>query len=115
MYQFAASRRGLRALTLVLSALSTAITACGGDDGGGLTGLPKDPPGEPSDPGNGGGGGGTGPAPVGTVMYAVDLSNNFLVFGTGSIATLTAKMRIHGLPLLKRVIGLAVRPSDGAL
>jgi hypothetical protein len=48
-------------------------------------------------------------------MYAVDLSNNFLVFGSGSIGTLTAKMRIRGLPLLKRIVGLAIRPSDGAL
>jgi hypothetical protein len=48
-------------------------------------------------------------------MYAVDLSNNFLVFGSGSIGTLTAKMRISGLPFLKRVIGLAIRPSDGAV
>jgi hypothetical protein len=38
-----------------------------------------------------------------------------MVFGTGSIGTLTAKMRISGLPILKRIIGMAVRPSDGAL
>lgn len=48
-------------------------------------------------------------------MYAVDLRNNFLVFGTGSTATPTALMRIRGLPILKRVIGLAIRPSDGAV
>jgi hypothetical protein len=48
-------------------------------------------------------------------MYAVDLTNNFMVFGSGSISTPTAKMKIHGLPLLKRVIGLAIRPSDGAV
>jgi hypothetical protein len=49
------------------------------------------------------------------VMYAVDLANNFLVFGSGSTATPTALMRIEGLPILKRIIGLAIRPSDGAL
>jgi hypothetical protein len=48
-------------------------------------------------------------------MYAVDLSNNFLVFGSESIEVLTAKMRIRGLPILKRIIGIAYRPSDGKL
>ena len=48
-------------------------------------------------------------------MYAVDLSNNFLVFGSESIEVLTAKMRIRGLPILKRIIGIAYRPSNGKL
>jgi hypothetical protein len=48
-------------------------------------------------------------------MYAVDLANNFIVFGSGSVAAPTAIMRISGLPFLKRVIGLAIRKSDGAL
>lgn len=99
-------------LTLVLLALSTSLAACGGDKGGGITGPPEEEPG-PTDPGPGGGD--TGPAPVGTVMYAVDLSNNFLVFGSGSIGTLTDKTRITGVPLLKRIIGLAMRPSDNAV
>jgi hypothetical protein len=49
------------------------------------------------------------------VLYAVDLSNNFLVFGTESFDALTAKMRIEGLPILKRIIGIALRPSNGKL
>ena len=104
-------------LALVFAVLSGTLAGCGGDSSGGITGPPEDPPEVPTDPGSGGNGsgGGTGPAPVGTVMYAVDLSNNFMVFGSGSIATPTAKMRIRGLPLLKRVIGLAIRPSDGAV
>ena len=48
-------------------------------------------------------------------MYAVDLSNNFLVFGSESFDVLTAKMRISGLPILKRIIGIAFRPSNGKL
>ena len=48
-------------------------------------------------------------------MYAVDLSNNFLVIGSESFEVLTAKMRITGLPILKRIIGIALRPSNGKL
>ena len=105
------SRRGVRAMALAFLTL-TALAACGGDSGGGLTDPPSDP--GPTDPGPTNPGP-EGPAPVGTVMYAVDLSNNFLVFGSGSVETLTAKMRITGVPILKRIIGLAIRPSDGAV
>ncbi len=114
MDQQTAFPRGRFSLTLAFLALTTILPAgCGGDNLRGMTGPPEEEPGptgpgeEPEEPG--------GPAPVGTVMYAVDLSNNFLVFGSGSIGTLTAKMRISGLPLLKRVIGLAMRPSDNAV
>lgn len=107
------SRRGIRAIALAFLTLTTTLAACGKDSGGGLTDPPSDPS-DPSDPGPGNPGP-QGPAPVGEVMYAVDLSNNFLVFGSGSIGTLSAKMRISGLPFLKRIIGLAIRPSDNAL
>jgi hypothetical protein len=100
-------------LTRAFLALSLTLAACGGDRGG-MTGPPEEEGPGPG-PGDPGPGENTGPAPVGTVMYAVDLANNFLVFGSGSIGTLTAKIRISGVPLLKRIIGLAVRPSDGAL
>lgn len=40
------------------------------------------PPSDPSDPGPDQTP--DGPAPVGAVMFAVDLSNNFIVFGRGS-------------------------------
>ncbi|HEU5039578.1 MAG TPA: DUF4394 domain-containing protein [Gemmatimonadales bacterium] len=109
------TRRRIRAAALAFLTLTAALTAaCGGDSGGGLTDPPSDPS-DPTDPGPDDPGGPQGPAPVGTVMYAVDLSNNFLVFGSGSVGTLSAKMRITGLPILKRVIGLAIRPSDGAV
>lgn len=105
------SCRRIRALALALLTLTATVTACGGD-GSGLSGPPSDPtdPTDPTDPS-----GPQGPAPVGTVMYAVDLDNNFLVFGSGSVTTLTAKLKITGVPILKRIIGLAIRPSDGAL
>jgi hypothetical protein len=71
------SRRGIRAAAAFLTLTATlAVAACGKDGGGGLTDPNPSDPG-PSDPGPG------GPAPVGTVVYAVDLANNFLVFGTG--------------------------------
>jgi hypothetical protein len=105
-------RPGLRALALAFLTLSAlAASACGGD-GAGPSGLPDDPS-DPSDPGPGPTP--EGPAPVGKVMYAVDLANNFIVFGSGSVATPTAMMRITGLPILKRIIGLAIRKTDHAL
>jgi Domain of unknown function (DUF4394) len=106
-------RRGIRALALALLTLTAlAAVGCGKDGGGGLTepGPGNPGPGDPGEPVTP-----TGPAPVGEVMYAVDLANNFLVFGSGSTGAPTAVMRIEGLPILKRVIGLAIRPSDGAL
>lgn len=116
------SRRGIRAAALVLLTLTASIAgaACGKDGGDSSTGPTPSEPG-PSDPGSDDPGsddptpGPQGPAPVGDVMYAVDLSNNFIVFGSGSINVLSAKMRITGLPILKRIIGIAIRPSDGAL
>ncbi len=111
-------RRGARASAVALLVLTIALAAgCSGNDGGGLTGPPTGPPTQPppppppppTDPGPG------GPAPVGTPMYAVDLSNNFLVFGSGSIGTVTMKKKISGVPILKRIIGLVIRPSDKAL
>jgi hypothetical protein len=107
------SRRGIRAVALAFLTLITLTTlGCGKDGGGGLTEPgPTDPP-PPSDPEPVGW---PGPDPVGQVMYAVDLGNNFLVFGSESFDVLTAKMRIDGLPILKRIIGIALRPSNGRL
>lgn len=106
-------RRGMRAsmLAFLVLAATLAGAGCGKDGGSGLTDPPSDP--GPTDPGPDDPP--SAPAPVGDVMYAVDLANNFLVFGSGSINVLSAKMRITGLPILKRIIGIAVRPSDGAL
>jgi hypothetical protein len=107
-------RRGIRAAALAFLTLATLFTVAGcGKDGGGITDpIPSDP--DPTDPGPGPGPQ-PGPAPVGDVAYAVDLANNFLVFGTGSLDKLTLKTKITGLPFLKRIIGLAFRPSDGKL
>jgi hypothetical protein len=106
-------RRKVRAVALAFLALAATLAGAGcGKDGGGLTDPPPSDPG-PTDPGPDDPP--SAPAPVGDVMYAVDLANNFLVFGSGSINVLSAKMRITGLPFLKRIIGIAIRPSDGAL
>jgi hypothetical protein len=108
------SRRGIRAVALGFLTL-TAILAgagCGGDGGSGLTDPPPSDPG-PSDPGPDDPP--PAPAPVGHVVYAVDLENNFLVFGTESFDVLSLQRRISGLPILKRIIGIVIRPSDGKL
>jgi hypothetical protein len=109
-------RRGIRATALAFLVLATLVGAgCGKDGGSSLTDPPSDP--GPTDPGPSDPEPASwpGPAPVGHVMYAVDLSNNFLVFGSESMNVLTAKMRISGLPILKRIIGIAMRPSNGKL
>jgi hypothetical protein len=105
------SAHRIRAVVLAFVTLA-AMAGCGKDGGSGLTDPPSsdDPP--PADPEPSGW---TGPAPVGHAIYAVDLGNNFLVFGSESFDVLTAKMRITGLPILKRIIGITVRPSDGKL
>jgi hypothetical protein len=103
-------RRRTRAATLAFLTLAAlAGTGCG--KGSGPTDPPSDP--GPSDPGPGDPS--PAPAPVGLVVYAVDLANNFLVFGTESFDVLSAQMRISGLPILKRIIGIAIRPSNGKL
>jgi hypothetical protein len=104
----------IRVLTLSALMLAAALagTACG-KDGGGLTDPGPTDPG-PIDPG-------PAPAPepapqpVGQVVYAVDLENNFLVFGTESFDVLSGQARITGVPILKRIIGLVYRPSNGKL
>jgi hypothetical protein len=112
------SRRGIRAVALVFLTLTATLAGagCGKDGGSDLTGPPPSDPG-PSDPGPSDPGpeGWTGPAPVGYVMYAVDLGNTFYVFGSESFNVPTAEMRITGLPILKRIIGLTIRPSNGKL
>jgi hypothetical protein len=107
-------RRGMRAtaLAFLVFAASLAGTGCGKDSGSGLTDPPPSDPG-PTDPGPDDPP--TAPAPLGSVVYAVDLANNFLVFGTESFDVLSQQRRITGLPILKRIIGIVVRPSDGKL
>jgi len=105
-------RRRVRAAAATLFALSILTGAGCGDRDSTLTGPSPEEPG-PSNPGTGGSW--PGPKPKGRIMYAVDLSNNFLVFGSESMNVLTAKMKIDGLPIFKRIIGIAVRPSNGKL
>jgi hypothetical protein len=107
------SCRMIRAVALAFLTLTATLAACGGEgSGGGLTDPPSDPipadptPSDPTPPSE-------GPAPVGRVVYAVDIKNNFLVFGTESFDVLSRKVKITGVPLLKRIIGIVVRPSDG--
>jgi len=100
--------RALRGFTL---AAAVAASACGGNDnGGGLT-DPPDIPSDPSDPGDPT----PAPAPVGRAIYAVDLANNLLVFGTGSPGVVSRLRRISGVPILKRIVGIDFRPSDRKL
>ena len=93
-HKFAASTLALFAWTV----------ACGGD-GGGLD-TPNDPNQNPPS---------QGPAPLGKAIYAVDLSNRLMLFGTGSLGTLSRIMGITGLPVGKRIVGIDFRPSNGKL
>lgn len=88
--------------------------ACGKDGGSGLTDPGPDGP-DPVDPGPSDPGTEPAPEPVGQVVYAVDLRNNLVVFGTESFDVLSGRARITGLPILNRVIGIVYRPSDGRL
>jgi Domain of unknown function (DUF4394) len=107
--------RGTHANAMALLTLAAlAATGCGKGGVGGPTDPgssdgPSDP--GPTDPASGW----TGPAPVGTVLYAVDLGNTFYVFGSESFGVPTAEMKITGLPILKRIIGITIRPSNGKL
>ena len=105
------SRRATRAVALGFLTLAALLAGACGKDGGGLTDpLPSDP--DPSDPTPGPA---QGPAPVGHAVYAVDIENNLLVFGTQSFDVLSGAKRITGVPILKRIIGIVHRPSDGRI
>jgi len=108
-------RRGLRARALAFLTLTAlAGTGCGKGSSGPTDPGPSDP--GPSDPGpSEPASGWTGPAPVGEVLYTVDLGNTFYVFGSESVDVATAEMEITGLPILKRIIGITLRPSNGKL
>ncbi len=101
-------------LTALALAVTIALAACGGGNGGGdVTGPPPGDdsgdhnphPGQPAD----------GPAPVGAVIYALDNGNNLLMFGTESGETISRKVGITGVPILKRIIGIDFRASNGKL
>ncbi|MGH7527385.1 MAG: DUF4394 domain-containing protein [Gemmatimonadales bacterium] len=95
-----------RPKTLGLTALllgTLAVLACGG--GSGLTDPPPD-----DDPGP------EPPAPVqGYSIYAVDLDNRLLLFGSESPTTISRIVSITGLPILNRIVGIDFQPSTGEL
>jgi hypothetical protein len=100
-------------LTGLACAALLVLAACGGGDGNGdVIGPPpgddqgNDPP--PS-------GGNDGPAPVGHVIYALDNGNNLLMFGSESGATPSRHVGITGLPILKRMIAIDFRATNGLL
>ena len=101
-------------LTRLALAATLALAACGGGDGGGGDVIGP-PPGD--DPGNDPPPSGStdGPPPVGAVIYALDNGNNLLMFGTESGQTISRKVGITGVPILKRMIGIDFRASNGKL
>jgi Domain of unknown function (DUF4394) len=58
---------------------------------------------------------GPNPPPAGETIYAVDLSNNFALFHSGSPGTVVRKLAITGLPDGDRIVGIDFRPADGKL
>lgn len=100
-------QHSLTLMALVLAGLLA--TACG--SGGGLIDeSPIDDPEPPADD----------PEPPalevkGRPIYAVDLKNQLLLFGTESPGTIARVRPITGLPFLKRIVGLDFRPSNGKL
>lgn len=98
-------------IALILATLAAA--ACGGDDGGSPTmPMPEEPPTQPP----------TQPPTKpttgdlkGMAVYAVDLANRLLVFGTESTDQVNHMVGVTGLPLLARIVGIDFRPSDGKL
>lgn len=86
--------------TAILAAVLL-MMACGSDGG------PTEPDPTPT------------PTPTPTVegrpIYAVDLSNKLLIFGTESAETIAQTTVISGLPPLNRIVEIDFRPSDGKL
>src|SRR5262245_23052084 len=102
----------LTSVTLVALSLAAtlALAACGGGDGGGLT-TPPPPPDDDPPPSQST----DGPPPVGDVIYALDNGNRLLMFGTESANTISRLVKITGVPILKRIIGIDFRPSNRRL
>ncbi len=102
--------RQLTSLALTALLLATfALLGCGSGSGDILPPPDDDPDPPADDPG----------LPTGEVkgkaIYAVDLDNRLLLFGTESPGTIARVRPITGLPFLKRIVGLDFRPSNGKL
>lgn len=98
------------ARTLVSTLVIAMAMACGSDGGfaGPIPDLPDDP-GNPDQPGPG-----PGPTPAGYAIYAVDLDNRLLVFGSADL-NVTRRKTITGLPLLSRIVGIDFHPTNKKL
>jgi hypothetical protein len=99
------ARRALGSTAILAAALL--MVSCGSD--GGPTEPDPTPTPDPTPE----------PTPTPTVegrpIYAVDLSNKLLVFGTESAETIARSTVISGLPTLNRIVEIDFRPSDGKL
>lgn len=52
---------------------------------------------------------------LGDTVYAVDLQNRLLVFGTESFDVISRSARIRGVSVFSRLVGIDFRPSNGLL
>jgi hypothetical protein len=82
-----------------------AVLACGGRN---PTDPPPDDDPDPEPP---------APAPEveGYPIYAVDLNNRLLLFGSESPTAIARMVGISGLPIFSRIVGIDFRPSTGEL
>jgi Domain of unknown function (DUF4394) len=55
------------------------------------------------------------PPAQGKTIYAVDLSNNFQLFHSGTPGTVNRQLAITGLLVGDRIVGIDFRPADGKL
>lgn len=105
MYRTLDHRATLRSAGVLTATLL--MMACGSDGGPTDPSPSPDPDPDPT------------PTPTPTVegrpVYAVDLSNRLLVFGTESAETVASSRVITGLPTLNRIVEIDFRPSDGKL
>lgn len=98
------TRRGPLGIIAALLVIG-AVVACGGGEAGLTEPPPEQPPQNPPPP----------PELRGKSVYAVDLANRLLLFGTESPETINRMVPITGLPALKRIVGIDFRPSNGKL